>query len=80
LDQSWLKQVAEKLVGQVLAIKPGESVSILCDRESASGPVAEAVVQACEKAGTDPVCLVMKARSINGEELPEPIANEPGEM
>ncbi len=74
LDQARLTQVAEKLVGQVLGVKPGESVSIIRDSESDSAPVAEAVVQACVKAGTDPVCLIMLPRAINGAELPEPMS------
>lgn len=73
LDREWLTQIAEKLAREVLAIKPGETVSIVCDSQGVSSPVTEAVVQACLKAGTDPVCLVMQPRSINGAELPGPM-------
>src|SRR5512133_1443558 len=73
LDQARLTQIAERLVQQVLAIKPGEAVSIVCDSEGASAPVTRAVVDACVKAGSDPTCLVMQPRSINGAELPEPM-------
>lgn len=73
LDQARLAQIADKLVGEVLGIKPGETVSIVCDITGFPTPVTEAVVKACVKAGTDPACLVMQPRAINGAELPEPM-------
>ncbi|MHB0869469.1 MAG: aminopeptidase [Chloroflexota bacterium] len=74
LDQTRLAQIAEKLVFQAVAIKRGETVSIVRDSEAESAVVAQAVLEACVRAGTDPVTLIMQPRSINGAELPEPMA------
>lgn len=74
LDEKRMAQVAEKVVGQVLALKPGETVSIIRDVEEESRPLAEAISRAAIAAGAEPVSLVIVPRSVGGQELPEPIA------
>lgn len=74
LDQARLTQVAEKLVGQVLALKQGETVTIIRDSEAVSAPLAEAVSQAAMRVGAEPVSLIIVPRSVGGQELPEPVA------
>jgi leucyl aminopeptidase (aminopeptidase T) len=65
--------VADKLLGQVLGVRPGERVCLVRDSD-ASGPLAETLIRAAQKAGTDPVSLMMSPRACNGAELPEPVA------
>jgi len=74
LDQARLTQVADKLVDQVLALKPGETVCIFRDSEAPSAPLAEAVGQAAIRVGAEPVSLIIVPRTVGGQELPEPVA------
>jgi leucyl aminopeptidase (aminopeptidase T) len=74
LDQARLTQVADKLVGQVLALRRGETVCIFRDSEAVSAPLAEAVSQAAIRAGAEPLSLIIVPRSVGGQELPEPVA------
>jgi leucyl aminopeptidase (aminopeptidase T) len=74
LDQARLTQVAEKLVGQVLALRQGETVTIIRDTESVSAPLAEALAQAALRVGAEPLSLIIVPRAVGGQELPEPVA------
>jgi len=72
-DQAWLKQVAEKLLGQVMALKAGETICIVRDSEG-TAPLGEAITQAALAVGAEPLTLLMVPRSVGGTELPEPVA------
>ncbi|MHB0869468.1 MAG: aminopeptidase [Chloroflexota bacterium] len=74
LDQARLTQVADKLVGQVLALKPGETVCIIRDSDVPSAPLAEAVSEAVMRAGAEPISLIIVPRSVGGQELPDTVA------
>ncbi len=74
VDQARLNQVAEKLVGQVVALKRGETVCIIRDSETPSAPLAEAVSRAVQRAGGEPISVIIVPRSVGGQELPETVA------
>lgn len=74
LDQARLNQIAEKLVGQVLGLRRGETLCIVRDSEAPSAPLAEALAQAALQAGAEPLSVIIRPRSVGGEELPEPVA------
>jgi 2,5-dihydroxypyridine 5,6-dioxygenase len=74
LDEKRITEVAEKLVGQVVALRPGETVCIIRDSEEESRPLAEAVSKAAIQAGGEPVSIIIVPRSVGGQELPEPVA------
>ena len=74
LDAGKMKEVAEKVVTQVLALKPGETVCILRDTEEESRPFAEIISEAARRAGAEPISLVIVPRTVGGQELPEPVA------
>jgi len=74
LDTQRMCEVAEKVVGQVLALKPGETVCILRDTEEESRPFTEIISTAARQAGAEPVSLIIVPRTVGGEELPEPVA------
>jgi 2,5-dihydroxypyridine 5,6-dioxygenase len=74
LDEKRMAEVAEKLVGQVVAVRPGETVCIIRDSEEESRPLAEAVSRAAIQAGAEPVSLIIVPRSVGGQELPETVA------
>ncbi len=64
-------EVAEKVVTQVLALKPGETVCILRDTEEESRPFAGIISGAARRAGAEPVSLIIVPRTVGGQELPE---------
>ena len=55
LDERRMVQVAEQVVGQILALKPGETVCILRDTEEDSRPFASIISAAVRRAGAEPV-------------------------
>jgi 2,5-dihydroxypyridine 5,6-dioxygenase len=74
LDERRMVQVAEQVVGQILALKPGETVCILRDTEEDSRPFASIISAAVRRAGAEPVSLIIVPRTVGGQELPEPVA------
>lgn len=74
LSEERMAQVAEKVVGQVLALKPGETVSILRDTEEESRPFTKILFSAVRSAGAEPLSLLIVPRTVGGQELPEPVA------
>ncbi|MGE5617775.1 MAG: aminopeptidase [Sphingomonadaceae bacterium] len=74
LDQARLTQVADKLVGQVLALKPGETVCIIRDNDLPSASLSEAVSEAAIRVGAEPVSVIIVPRSVGGQELPDTVA------
>ncbi|MDI6755405.1 MAG: aminopeptidase [Thermodesulfobacteriota bacterium] len=73
MDEERMVQVAQKVVGQVLALRPGETVCILRDGED-SGPFAATISQVALMAGAEPVSLIIVAQTVGGQELPDPVA------
>jgi leucyl aminopeptidase (aminopeptidase T) len=73
MDKEQMTKIAEKVVGQVLALRPGETVCILRDGEE-SGPFASIISQAALRVGAEPVSLIIVPRTVGGQELPEPVA------
>ena len=74
LDKERMCEVAEKVAGRVLALKPGETVCILRDTEEDSRPFAAILSAAVLRAGAEPVSLIIVPRTVGGQELPEPVA------
>ncbi|MDZ4164909.1 MAG: hypothetical protein U1C55_07265 [Smithellaceae bacterium] len=74
LDEKKMIEVADQVVGQVLGLKPGETVCILRDTEADSNPFAAILSQAALRAGAEPVSLIIAARTVGGQELPDPVA------
>lgn len=74
LSEERMVQVAEKVVGQVLALRPGETVCILRDAEEDSGHFAAVISRTALRAGAEPVSLIIVPRTVGGQELPEPVA------
>lgn len=74
LSEERMALVAEKVVGQVLALKPGETVCILRDTEEDSRPFTAVISAAVRQAGAEPVSLIIIPRTVGGQELPEPVA------
>ncbi len=74
LSKERMAQVAEKVVGQVLALRPGETVCILRDDEEDSRPFAAILSQAALRAGAEPVSLIIVPQTVGGQELPGPVA------
>jgi leucyl aminopeptidase (aminopeptidase T) len=73
LSEAQMAQVAKKVVEQVLALRPGETVSIIRDLGDAN-PFATILTEAVQQAGAEPVSLVIISRTVGGHELPEPVA------
>jgi len=74
LDEQRMVLVAKQVVGQLLALKPGETVCILRDTEEDSRPFAAILSEAARQAGAEPVSLIIVPRTVGGQELPEPVA------
>ncbi|OIP94364.1 MAG: hypothetical protein COS57_17080 [Syntrophobacterales bacterium CG03_land_8_20_14_0_80_58_14] len=74
LNEERMVQVAEQVVTQVLALKPGETVCLLRDTEEDSRPFAEILSAAAWRVGAEPVSLIIVPRTVGGQKLPEPVA------
>ncbi len=74
LDEQRMVLVAKQVVGQLLALKPGETVCILRDTEEDSRPFTAILSEAARQAGAEPVSLIIVPRTVGGQELPEPVA------
>ena len=74
LDERRMVQVAEQVVGQILALKPGETVCVLRDTEEDSRPFASIISAAVRRVGAEPVSVIIVPRTVGGQELPEPVA------
>ncbi len=68
-----LARTASKIVNEVLAIQPGETVTIACDTE-ASESVTELLATMVVAAGASPVVVRDLAREIGGQEPSKPLA------
>lgn len=68
-----LARTASTIVNQVLAVQPGETVTIACDTESSEG-VTEALAAMVVAAGARPVVARDLAREIGGQEPSNPLA------
>lgn len=68
-----LARTASNIVNQVLAVQPGEAVTIACDTESSAG-VTEALAAMVVAAGARPVVVRDLAREIGGQEPSQPLA------
>lgn len=68
-----LARTASNIVNQVLAVQPGETVTIACDTESSNG-VTEALAAMVVAAGARPVVVRDLAREIGGQEPSQPLA------
>ena len=74
LDERRMVQVADQVVGQILALKPGETVCILRDTEEDSRPFAAIISAAVRRVGAEPVSMIIEPRTVGGQELPETVA------
>ncbi len=74
LDERRMEQVARQVAGQILALKPGETVCILRDTEEESRPFAAIISAAVRRAGAEPVSMIIEPRTVGGQELPETVA------
>jgi 2,5-dihydroxypyridine 5,6-dioxygenase len=74
LDEKTMVAVAKKVVGQVLGLKPGETVCILRDTEADSSPFAAIISREAIRVGAEPVSMIITPRTVGGQELPEPVA------
>lgn len=74
LDERRMVQVADQVVGQILALKPGETVCILRDTEEDSRPFTALISAAVRRAGAEPVSMIIEPRTVGGQELPETVA------
>jgi len=74
LDERRMEQVAQQVVGQILALKPGETVCVLRDTEEDSRPFTAIISAAVRRAGAEPVSMIIEPRTVGGQELPEPVA------
>src|SRR5450759_5307891 len=74
MDEGKMAQIAEQVVGQVLALKPGETVCILRDTEEDSRPFAAILSAAVRRVGAEPASPTIVPRTVGGQELPEPVA------
>ncbi len=68
-----LARTASKIVNGILAVQPGEIVTIACDTEVAEG-VTEALAAMIVAAGGRPVVVRDLAREIGGQEPSKPLA------
>jgi leucyl aminopeptidase (aminopeptidase T) len=73
LDEKRMSEVAKTVVGQVLALKPGETVTIIKDAGDAN-PFSEILSAEIQKAGAEPVIVIIVSREVGGAELPAPLA------
>ena len=73
LDEKRMAEVAKRVVEQVLALKPGETASIIKDGND-PGPFGAIIAEAVQRVGAEPVQLIIVPRTIGGQELPEPVA------
>jgi leucyl aminopeptidase (aminopeptidase T) len=60
------------VVGRCLAIKPGEDVLVVADRETR--PIGEALRDEAAEVGADAVLTIMEPREVDGNEPPRPVA------
>jgi aminopeptidase len=60
------------VIGRCLAVKPGEEVLVVVDRETRS--IGEALRDEASRAGSEAVLAIMDPREVNGEEPPPTIA------
>lgn len=74
LDTERMRDVAERVVGQVLALKSGETVCLLRDTEEESRAFAAILSAAALRVGAEPVSLIIVPRTVGGQELPETAA------
>jgi 2,5-dihydroxypyridine 5,6-dioxygenase len=74
LTEKTMIEVAQKVVGQVLGLKPGETVTILRDTEEDSAPFAQILSREAMRVGAEPVSMIIPPRTVGGQELPEPVA------
>jgi len=73
LSEERMAQIARTVVEQVLALRPGETVAIIRDLGDPN-PFAEILSEAVQRAGAEPVSLLIVPRTVGGQELPEPVA------
>jgi leucyl aminopeptidase (aminopeptidase T) len=67
-----LERAVETVVGQCLAVGPGETVVVVADRETRA--LGDALRDAAARAGAEAVLATMEPRGNHGEEPPEPVA------
>ncbi len=72
MENSELKEAARRTVEGCLAVRPGETVTVVTD--AGARVVGEALTAAAAAADAEAILAVMKPRRINGEEPPAPIA------
>lgn len=69
-----LHQSADHILKDCMGLKKGESVLIISD-DKMSESIPESLFHSAMDAGSDPIIMKMKARSINGEEPPKGISD-----
>lgn len=67
-----LKEAARRTLSDCMDVRAGEVVTVVTD--DVVRPVGEALAREAGELGADPVLAVMKPRSVNGEEPPQPVA------
>jgi leucyl aminopeptidase (aminopeptidase T) len=67
-----LERAVETVVGQCLAVRSGERVTVVADRGTRA--LGDALRDAAAKAGGEAVLTIMEPREVNGQEPPEAVA------